>query len=162
LSDKIIICDTGPLIALATITQIELLSSFFQKVILPTSVVEECLVRPDLPGAKQINTLIESHFFEIYSTPVLKDPLLAFLGSGESAAIQLAINLKSVLLIDEKMGRSVAKKLNVSVLGTAGLLLAGHQKGLIKDLKLTLNLLKKTGYRLSGSLIEEVLRRAVH
>jgi predicted nucleic acid-binding protein len=50
------------------------------------------------------------------------------LGPGEATAIILASQLKAGLLIDEKLGRKAAQKMNLHIIGTAGVLLLAKEK----------------------------------
>lgn len=63
--DKIVICDAGPLIALAKINQLDLLYIIFKYVFISDTVRDECLYNEELPGAKIIKTAIENHFIHV-------------------------------------------------------------------------------------------------
>jgi hypothetical protein len=62
--------------------------------------------------------------------------------------------------MDERRGRRVAKKRGLTVIGIAGVLLAAKSGGLIETVAPVVNSLSKEGYRLSNSLISEVLKLA--
>ncbi len=79
------------------------------------------------------------------------------LDAGEIAAIQLALaEHDSLLLIDEAAGRAMASRLGVANTGTLGVLLAGAREGLI-DLKVSLARLQRTNFRISRTLIDQLL-----
>jgi len=80
------------------------------------------------------------------------------LDKGEAGAIALAIELKAdYLLIDEKVGREVARKNQIAVVGTIGVLIEGKKTGLVKSIKGKMDELKKIGFWISESLYNKVI-----
>lgn len=162
MTNSLIVSDSGPLIALAKINELSLLFKLFHGVFIPEAVYTECTLNPTLPGAQLIQSFInkkEIHIKKVISESKIES--LFILDEGETEAILLAKKLNSSLLIDEKRGRSVARNLGIKVIGTAGLLLKGHQKGFLKNLKDCLTELQKKGYRLSDDLVNEILKRSM-
>ncbi len=76
---------------------------------------------------------------------------------GEAEAIALALELYSMILIDERKGRSYARNFNLGVRGTLGLFLEAKKKGIVKSVTECVNKLKKAGYYLDDELIEALL-----
>ena len=64
------------------------------------------------------------------------------------------------LLIDEKLGRNAAKKLNIKIIGTLGVLLLAKRKKVIRTVKPIMSCLKRGRYFISDKLIKETLLRA--
>ena len=76
---------------------------------------------------------------------------------GEREAILLAVREGgSLLLIDERAGRAVAKKRDVKVTGTTGVLGAAAQKGLIDPARAAGDL-RETTFRASSDLYRWLL-----
>lgn len=156
-----IIADAGPLIGLAKINQLGLLKEIFTRVIVPTEVADECTEHHSKPGAILIARAIQSAVIDVY--PEMISPILeleAVLGKGEVAAITLAKQLSSPLLIDDRRGRYFAKKLGVSITGLPGILLLAKRKKIIHAVAPILNELHTHHYHLSLQLHHEVLRLA--
>lgn len=159
---KIIVADTSPLIAFGLIDNFYLLSQIFTNIIIPQTVADECLTDKTWPGTSAITKAVTDKIIQIYPDPLLKksDNLLNVLDKGEATAIKLAQSEKVPLIIDEKFGRAIAKKLNIKIIGTAGILLLAKQKKLITKVKPIILDLKNKGYYLSDTLIIEVLKLA--
>lgn len=159
---KIVIADASPLIAFGRINSISILTDTLGMVIIPEAVAIECLADTSRPGACEIQKAIQKKIIKVEANPKLEGnhDLLNILGKGEAAAINLAIKLKTGLLIDEKLGRSAAKKLNVKVIGTAGVLLLAKSNNLIDKVSPLIYELRNSGYHLSSELIKEVLKHA--
>ncbi len=160
----IVVSDAGPLIALGRIEQLNLLKQLYQNVLIPPAVHSELRCSADLPGATALRQAIKDGWVSIQSVPVRAKALSALrliLDAGESEAIVLAELVHCrFLLMDERRGRRVAKKRGLTVIGIAGVLLAAKSGGLIETVAPVVNSLSKEGYRLSNSLIAEVLKLA--
>jgi predicted nucleic acid-binding protein len=69
--------------------------------------------------------------------------------------------MKSAILIDDAVGREVARAHQVGVIGGCGILLMAKQRGLISKIKPIIDVWKsEVGYFLSDALIQDVLRKA--
>ena len=162
MNSNIIVADASPLIAFGRIKQISLISKTLGKIIIPQAVAGECLVEDHRPGAYEIQRAIEEKIISITPTHKIKvkPGLLEILDNGEANALSLALQLDAGILIDEKLGRDAAKKLNLKTIGTAGVLLLAKKKKLIKNISPIITELKNAGYYLSVELINAVLKQA--
>ena len=158
-----IICDTGPIIALAKIDKIYLLKGIAEEVLIPPMVFKELLGKVG-DESNQIDRAL-SDIIRIKESGAL-DPAaekaLAGLGEGEKQAIGLAFNLKKdiLLLLDDRAGRECAEKLNIPTTGLIGLLLILKQKGLVEDIVPFIDELRNKGYWLSDEVINVARRLA--
>jgi uncharacterized protein len=107
--------------------------------------------QPDLQGAPWILT---------QQPP--PDPLVpTFLDAGERDAIALARAVQAArILIDERAARAVASRLRLTVTGSAGVLVAAKQVGLIALVKPYLDTIISQGRRISPNIYEQILRQA--
>lgn len=150
-----VVVNTSPLVALERIGELDILPKLFGKIIRPQSVVDELNAGRSIYGG--IDALYHVSWLETVEDP----PEMALrkeLGDGETAAIALAFRLKADLVIlDDLAARNVAVELGLNVTGTLGVLLAAHKKGILKDLRRTITLLKDSGFRVSNTIITTIL-----
>ena len=117
---RLVIADTGPINYLIQIGHIDLLPRMFEKVALP-AVVQAELSKPRAPLPVRHWIAAPPAWLEIHDTSGL--PQVSGLDDGETAAIALAEALHAdLLLIDERLGFRVARKRELRVTGTLGLL----------------------------------------
>ena len=84
--------------------------------------------------------------------------LLPELHLGEASAIALAVETKdATLVIDEKDGRNVARRLGIRITGTLGVLLKARKQNRIARLRPLVEKLLDNGFRISEQLLQEVL-----
>ncbi len=159
---EIVIADASPLIAFGKIKRLSLLTKTLGKLLTSQTVIEECTRDLSLPGAKEIDEAINNGLIAVNNDPQLIEEhqdLFDILGKGEATAIILAKQLNAGLLIDERLGRQIANKMKLRVIGTAGVLLVAKKKGLIKSVNFILSELRIAGYYLSDKLISTVLAK---
>ena len=161
-SETLVVADAGPLIALARIGRLGLIGDLFDAAHLPPAVHMECTANASRPGARAIEDAVTQGALSVRA-PAESDKLARLHGvldRGEAEAIQLAAQLGAPLLIDERRGRTAARRMGVRVLGTAGLLLRGKELGHIAAVGPAIEELRQSGYRLAAALVEAILRRA--
>jgi len=155
----IIISDTSPINNLAAIGALHLLKSLYGTVVIPEAVYRE-LTEPDfvVAGAVEVQTLEWIQVRSIADGAFLS-VLRSELDPGESEAIALALELGAEqILIDERKGRSVAKRLSVQYTGTLGILLEAKNQALISSVKPLLDaLIEEAGFWIAESLYKEAL-----
>ena len=157
---RIVVADTGPLIALARAGYLELLRALYQEILIPPAVYDELCLGSNRPGSKRIAEAIEQEWLHICrpssKTSSLSE-LVLILDPGEAEAIVLAEEVDcKFLLIDERKGRAIAKRRGVPIAGIAGVLLAAKKQGFVDEILPIIKRLEKAGYRLSGALIKEI------
>lgn len=106
---EIVVADAGPLIAFGRLRKLELLGRIFEKVIVPRAVFEETQFRPDFADARAILAARQSGVFTVDASSPGVERLPPDVELGEGAAISLAAERGHAVLIDEKLGREVAK-----------------------------------------------------
>ena len=159
---KLIVADAGPLIIFGKTCGIKVIRAVVDEILLPPAVVAECTGEMGKHGAIAVRKAIEDGLVTtLDSVPVSRatDELL-LLDDGEMEAIAAAQVRQCPVLMDETVGRAVAKKLNVPTIGSLGILLTAKQRGVILAVGPIVNEWKVAGYFLSDRLVAELLNRA--
>jgi len=145
------------LVALAQIGQLDILRQLFTEILIPEIVFEECTDRGDeRPGAKEVQ---EAFWLQRHSMPQESDWSIQLIGldPGERDVLRLAESVQpDWVLIDEKLGRRVAKSMGFQVKGTIGVLLdAYNQNHLTKSEALqSIQKLEQSSVRISQQWLD--------
>lgn len=159
--EKVIVSDAGPLIALAKLDRLDLLFCSFSEIHVPKAVYLETTADRHRLDSQRIESFVKKHAF--MHEDVDDDHYGVFsnmLDKGESQALALATQLNCGILIDERLGRFIAKQHAIPVVGVMGVLLQAKTKGKIETIQPLIERLLRYDYRLSDKVINIVLRRA--
>ncbi|HZZ41711.1 MAG TPA: DUF3368 domain-containing protein [Tepidisphaeraceae bacterium] len=157
----IVISDTSPIRALAHLGLLDMLGVLYGTVIVPPDVADE-LRRP----GKRFPALDigQYPFFLIRSPSDLSAvaPFSTGLHAGELAALALALELNAdTLLIDERLGRDVARHLGIHIVGVLGVLLQAKQIGQLHAIRPLMDrLMDELDFRVSETLRAHILSLA--
>ena len=161
--NRIVVSDTGPLIALARAGKLDLLHRLYGGIRVPPAVHAELAVHSGHPGANSLARAFDAGWMTVQplSDRILATKLALLLDAGEAEAIALATRPDTrFLLIDESRGRRVARAHGISVAGVAGLLPVAKSRGMLSAVGPVLEEMSGAGYFLSPRLVCEVLTRA--
>lgn len=154
------VTNASPLIFLAKLDRLDVLKRAASAVLVPSVVIDEVLAVPDAAAA----AIQESTRTWLEVRPATETDFERFLsselGDGEAAAIALAAEEKGRVLLDDHQGREWARRLDVPIVGTLGLLLAARVQGEIPSLRDEIEALRRAGFRASQQLVEAVLVQA--
>ena len=144
---KVVISDTSTLILFQKIEHLDLLQKLYIELLTSPEIVQE--YGEKLPNWIKIETVRDKKYQEFLETQV---------DSGEASAIALAKEYDDVLLIlDDKKARKLAKKLNLKITGTLGIIHKAKNEGHINKVKPLIELLLNTNFRISDNIIQEIL-----
>lgn len=154
-----IICNAGPLIALSMIDRLSLLRELYSRILVPEAVYREVVDEGvGRVGARQIAA---ADWLERTPDLVAPDPFLTMeLGAGEAAVLTLAARRNaSEVLIDERKARRIAEvAYGLKPKGTAGILVTAKRRGLLDEVRPSLEDMARRGYYLSARLINRACR----
>jgi hypothetical protein len=158
----IIVSDTSPISNLLRINQLPILKELYGTVIIPQQVYEEVSILATL--GIDITLIQLADWIKVQTTldQTFVTTLLSELDPGEAEAIALAIELKADrLLIDERIGRTVAQRYGLRVTGLLGVLVAAKKNALISELKPILDqLISQAQFRVHPDLYHQILQDA--
>lgn len=145
---RIIIADTSVLIIFQRIDCFDILEKLYDEISITNEIADE--YGEILPKWIKIVDVSNKKYQTILETQV---------DTGEASAIALAVeNDDSLLILDDIKARKLAKKLNLELTGTLGILLKAKKVSIIKDVKPYIEKLLNTNFRISDNIIAEVLR----
>jgi predicted nucleic acid-binding protein len=153
----ILVCNAGPVIALAKIDRLPLLQQLGTSVMVPETVCHEILAKPGIETKRILQAT--NSFLKVVAVPIPTDGTVARairqLDPGESEVIALAAATSppAIALLDDAAGRRVAQNLGVPVMGFAGLLLTAKKFHLLDSVTPHLLNARNLGYWLSDDLI---------
>lgn len=133
----------------------------YGQVHIPQAVYEETvLVDPDRPGAREI-AAAEWIQVRTLQNDALVSRLMNRIQRGESEAIALAIEMSSMLVVDDLEARKLARELAVEITGVSGVLLAAKSEGIIDSVREALDkLVHAADYYVDERLYASVLELA--
>jgi predicted nucleic acid-binding protein len=155
------VVDTSPLVFLTKLDHLDLLRTGAETVCVPQAVLDEIRAKPD-KAARAIEQASRS-WLTVCQVGSLQavEILLADLGSGEAEVIALAKELAAdKVVMDDLDARRFARRVQLNVIGTMGLLLSARLRGEIPSLQEEIERLQTLGFRVAPSLAEAVLREA--
>lgn len=148
--NKIIIADASVLIALSNINQLEILKKVYNSIIITPEVKMEF-------GEKLPRWI---HVEEVKDKQKIKILELK-LDNGEASSLALALEQgNSLLIIDERKGREVAKKMGIKIIGLLGIIVKAKELEIIELVKPIFDKLEHVEFRISEELKKKILLKA--
>lgn len=147
--ERIVISDTSSLIALTNIGELDILRKLYKQVTITPEIEEEYgLEIPEWITVEKVNDLEK---FKILNLELDK---------GESSGIVLALETNaSLMIIDEKKGRGIARNLGIKISGILGVIVRAKETGHIDRVKPLVEKLEKVDFRISARLKSQILVR---
>lgn len=162
-----VLCNAGPLIALGKLNRLEVLSELYGEVQIPRAVYDEVVISGLTKGASDAMTV--SLFLRHREWPIIDVPpaLLAsykasvILDAGEKAVLALAQTMDfPLVLLDDEVARSEARRLGLQLRGTLGVLVKACQEKILTLEQIELLMHEISARRdiwISSKLCEQVL-----
>lgn len=154
-----VVCNASPLILLAKIQRLDLLTQLYGEVLIPSSVLSEIEASPG-KEAGQIQARLRSRKFQHHETTRLAlEGVPVDLGLGEREVVALALETKADLVIlDDQQGRRVAREKGLSVTGTVGVLIEAREQSMIPSVRRELDRLIEAGMRIDEAFYHRILQ----
>ena len=158
-----VVSNASVLIGLSSIGMLFLLRERFPEgIFVPEAVWREVVDEGgDRPGAQEVSATDWIKVQKVSDKGLVR-VLQAELDEGEAEAIVLAHEIRSkVVLLDERDARQTARRMDLAVLGTLGILVWAKRAGKLESLRAQLDALRSRGkFRFSDGLYERALREA--
>jgi hypothetical protein len=156
-----IVSNSPPLIHLAKIDELQLLHNFYEQVLIPQAVYDECVTEGK--AYKDAGPIAQADWLAVKGVEDRNLVILlnAELDRGESEAIALALQEQSdLLLLDDAEGREKARLYGLKYTGTVGILLRAKLTNKLPSLRNALDRLQDTGFWLDNRLYQKLLQEA--
>ena len=160
-----VMCNTSPIIGLLSIKRFSLLWELFEEVIIPQAVYEELCVENEeyKQEIQEIKTSVSQGKISVYQVKN-SQMVKAMYGKLHYGELEVIVGAKeldlSVAIIDEIAARKMAAEFLIDTIGIMGVLFMAKKRGIMKEIRPDMELLRKNGYRISDKLFEEILRKA--
>jgi predicted nucleic acid-binding protein len=156
---EIWVVNASPLIALAKIGRLDVLTDAGREIVVPSAVAREVLAGPADDAAAvavrgPLAGLVVDHLD-------LASVIEWGLGAGETAVLSVAIGRSAKAVVDDREARSAASALKVPTLGTLGAVILARAEGRISSAAELLRRLREAGLRLVDGLVRSALARLV-
>ncbi len=145
------VVNASPLIALARIDRLDILSNAGRELLLPDAVVEEIVNGPSWDKARC--ALVSGWGPKPIQVEPAWNILEWGLGAGESAVLSLAGQHNAWAVVDDRAARIACKALSIRCIGTLGIVLRAHREGRISSAVALLKALKEAGLYLDDAVI---------
>jgi predicted nucleic acid-binding protein len=155
------VSNSSPLILYSRINGLSLLQKIFGELLIPPAVWHEVVTvgygRIGSTEAGQASWIRQSRLPED-----TKGSIPSGLDQGEAEAIALAASLspRIPVILDDRPARLLAKRFNLQVIGSAGVLVLAKRTGHLAEVHGTLALLMRAGLYLDSSVYQEILALA--
>jgi predicted nucleic acid-binding protein len=148
---SVIITDTSCFILLEKINAFDVLNRLFQNVVTTPEIQHE--FGSDLPPWVQIKPVKDI---------ALMKALTIIVDLGEASAIALAMETPQslIIIIDDLKGRKLAAKMELTFMGTLGMLLKAKEYNIIAHIRPYVDIIQLTNFRYDQPLIDYVLEVA--
>lgn len=147
---KIVISDTSCLIILSNINELNILKDLYGEIYTTIEIIKE--FGEPLPEWIVIRSSGDL---------LIKRSLEQQIDKGEASAIALAMETPDcILILDDLKARKIAEKYGLKITGTLGVILRAYEKGVVKSVKLLLDKMKKSGFRINDEIEREIIKRS--
>ena len=157
--DSLAVINTSPLLYLHQVGQLDVLPKLYSQIVAPIAVEQELAVGQ----ASNINVpeLSRLDWLQVQAVEPAAVPNVIDLGRGEAEVIALGLkNPDSLLILDDQLGRKIAKFYQLRYTGTLGVLVKAKQSGYLEAIAPVITDLKKQGMWLTDEIIATALNLA--
>jgi len=157
-----VVVNSSVIIALSHLNYLPFLPQLFDEILVPQVVYEEiCSKGQGLIGDQELQTAVKQEDIQIRQVHNRKlvQAMLDPLALGEAEVLALAVEVKADhVIIDDKLARSRAKLLELSVIGTLRVLRLFFDQDLLNkhDFIQALTNLRAYGFRISDDILEKM------
>jgi len=157
--DRALVVNASPLILLARIDRLDLLTSLTKLLVVPEAVIREIQAGSDRDGtADKIKDL--ASILQVDDRPVPDQIRSWDLGAGESQVLAHGLERRgSEVVLDDLAARRCARSLGLTMIGTLGIVVLCRHRGIISAARPVIETLREAGLRLKPALMDQALAK---
>lgn len=157
--DRTLVVNASPLILLARIDRLDLLTPLADLLVVPDAVLREIQAGSHLDeAAEKIKSL--PSILQVADLSVPDRVHLWDLGAGESQVLAHGLErLGAGVVLDDLAARRCARSLGLSMIGTIGIVILCRHRGILSSARPVLEKLCEAGLRLKPALMEDALAK---
>lgn len=153
----LVISNTSPLLYLHQAGCLQLLPELYGEIVVPTAVEQELLAGQrqgvDVPVVGELDWCLVRSVSAMATLPTVVD-----LGQGEAEVIAIGLETPgSLLILDDQLGRRIARFYELTLTGTLGVLIKAKQQGLLEEIAPVMKRLQQSGMWLTEQIVRDVL-----
>jgi len=146
------ITNSSPLIIYERVEHMQLLQHVLGRALIPPAVRREVYQTAQLPSWLEERALTQ---------PLASQIIAARLGAGEREALALALELQATcVVLDDLPARRVAQALNITVIGSLGVLLRARESWYIDAIRPVMQAMQAADFRTSEHMVAGMLAAA--
>jgi predicted nucleic acid-binding protein len=149
------IVDTTPVVILAKIGQLDLLTDLAREVLLPSPVLREIRNGPASDPARRA---VESGWGTVVAVRYIRVAVhsVGLLGLGEQSVLTLALKRPgSRVILDDGQARRAARRLGLPVAGTVGVLMEARRRELISSVAPLFHAIQAAGCYVEDDILRQ-------
>jgi len=157
----LVISNSSPIIHLTKIGRLELLKNLYGQILVPTKVYSECTDTTSYRA--ETHYISSATWISIVQIENLKlfNLLYSEIDAGEAEAIVLSLERSAdLVLLDDMEARMKARRLELRIAGTLGVLLKAKKSGLVQTLPAEIQKLEESGFWMSSNIKDKILNQS--
>jgi uncharacterized protein len=158
-----VVSNSSPIIWLSQTGHFDLLREVFGTILIAPAVWAETVDRAaGYPNATNVMAARAAEWLQVITPTDLEKiaVLRAQLHAGEAETLVMAADQRvDAVCVDDLQARHFATAMVLKVIGTAGVLLLAHARGIAVDVKATLDHMRRLGFRLREQVYQDILKR---
>ncbi|MBW8878629.1 MAG: DUF3368 domain-containing protein [Acidobacteria bacterium] len=157
--DRALVVNASPLILLARIDRLDLLTSLAKLLVLPEAVIREIQAGSHRDEtADRVKSL--PSVLQVADRPLPDRIRLWDLGAGESQVLAHGLERPGAeVVLDDLAARRCARSLSLSMIGALGVVILCRHRGVISAARPVIEMLREAGLRLKPALMEKALAK---
>jgi len=157
--DRALVVNASPLILLARIDRLDLLTSLAKLLVLPEAVIREIQAGSHRDEtADRVKSL--PSVLQVADRPLPDRIRLWDLGAGESQVLAHGLERPGAeVVLDDLAARRCARSLGLPMIGTLGVVILCRHRGVLSAARPVIETLREAGLRLKPALMEKALAK---